>query len=532
MLFSARRDTPSLFSREETDTHVGGGTSDVLGKMTVAAHGTLELLFLRSDNVLRFPAATAAAVAETSPDVTTPQSLAAQHRFSWRGSTYLARWDSHGGGADDASMQVWRADLESGVDWRAPAAPAVMTSERYAAGFKARVSHRLSSGSLSAGVEAERDRAMYLASSSDSAGVHELAEDSTVLRAAAYAEHRLETGSFQSSVGLRAIAAQREGPALEPRVALRYRLGPDVALGVGFSRLHQPVLSLRNPASLVSALFAVDLPVIASSAGGRPGRSDQIIAELTSRAGAQSTLTLQAYWRWLHDLVLVEPLTALPFADRRYDLGSGESSGLSLSYERRSTRMMLDASYALGVSSRGAAQYEYHLGSQPRHTLTGSVAFSATPRTLLRLAAVAHSSTPTSVVRGQFEWESCDPLGVGCEAAGSPQEHVGPLEGTPVPAYVRVDAGIDAAGSSASTVASTTSARSRPMRTYWAATMSGRTRRRPTPPTCWSDCRPDRPSCSRPASNGSGRSRRTGAGSEGRHGVKCHKRTASRAPCT
>ncbi len=447
-LLSVRHESTALFTKPQTDAQVIGANGDLLGKVTLDTKGRVEFLFLRSDNALGFQAedpsdaASAAGGEQTSAGSSdaAPGSLAS-HRFDWRGSTWSARWDGHPTGSSAASLQVWRADLQTTIDWHAAGRPLAVSSARYGSGLKIRLSHSLPLGSLAAGVDAERDRVRYGVRDPGSAGAAALVSDSALGRVAGFVEHRFDTGRLAVSTGFRAALGTLGAADLEPRLAVRYRLHDGMALGAGFSRSYQPVQTLRNAASLASALFAADLPVI-SGEGRRRARADQVVVELTSRPGSRTEVTLDGYWRWLHGLVLVEPVTALPFADQRYDVGSGEAGGMSLSFQHRTARAAFAATYTLGFSSRGAARYEYHVGFDPRHALVTSLALNATPNTLVRLAAVARSRTTTSIVRGPFDWESCDPLGIGCEAAGSPQRTVGPLDGTAVPAFVRLDAGI------------------------------------------------------------------------------------------
>jgi hypothetical protein len=74
------------------------------------------------------------------------------------------------------------------------------------------------------------------------------------------------------------------------------------------------------------------------------------------------------------------------------------------------------------------------------HTLElGALVFPSATSSI-RLGLTSGLGRRATAVSGSFEWEACNLADRGCEFAGSP-EATGPLGGTRLPAYVRLDLG-------------------------------------------------------------------------------------------
>jgi hypothetical protein len=258
----------------------------------------------------------------------------------------------------------------------------------------------------------------------------------------AFAEDRRRFGRWSTSVGLRANSVNAAAVSLEPRLSLRYRLSPKVAVSAGAARVHQYVQSLRNEESLLDHAFSAELPLAVGAGGLRPARSDQLTAELETRLSRTITLKLDGYARRLVGLLAPAELSAAPFASGPPPVASGHAEGVEL--DARYHAAMLDARVNLGLAGteRDLVTSEFLPTALRGRWAAIGVIRRLDPLTSLRLATTVTDGGATSVFRSGVQWQSPGGLGGSGEIAGSPQEIVGPLNGARLPFYFRTDLGV------------------------------------------------------------------------------------------
>ncbi|MBK8233565.1 MAG: hypothetical protein IPK72_24055 [Candidatus Eisenbacteria bacterium] len=122
--------------------------------------------------------------------------------------------------------------------------------------------------------------------------------------------------------------------ALDPAITLRYRLDARSSLVGAALRTRQFQQSLRNPESLVSRIFPIELQASSESDRIPDLESDLALLALETRITPRWTATVQFHDRALRGLALVAPNTEGPFATQapvsgRPEPGSRSESAIS-----------------------------------------------------------------------------------------------------------------------------------------------------------------------------------------------------------
>jgi hypothetical protein len=298
----------------------------------------------------------------------------------------------------------------------------------------------LSGGSVSAyhlGVSAERITSEYLVSSDSS---YDLRSSPTLL--SAFAENRRSVGRWFISAGLRARSVIGSGPAIEPRLSVRYHISPVVTVSLGAARLHQYVQSMRNEESMLDYLVGAELPIAVGADGLHPARSDQVMGELALQPGKEWSLVLSGYTRLLTGVLAPALTGAGPFAAGSAPRAAGRARGVELLASYRPHQTVLMVNLGVAESERSSGELEF----DPMSSHDGWIAVGASQqfgdKTMLRFTTKIVSGAPTSVYRGRLEWQSPGGVGNSGEIAGSPDEIFGAVDGTLLPTYYRSDLGV------------------------------------------------------------------------------------------
>jgi hypothetical protein len=434
-LLGGRLGAPGLVPAEADDARLTGASSDALAKATLPlAGGALELISLSVADRASFAA---------RPRGDEPGARARRHGFEWGSHSHGASWRSAPDDAAPVSVRLWQASYEAEVAWSGESAPLWITSERTTDGLRGEVAADGDGRRLRAGVELERHRVSYRvrgAAGSDETEPGAALRGELVAIAAFVDEERRLGERWEAMLGVRG-ALLHGAPVLEPRVILRHRPHRSTSFAFGYARTHQVAQSLRNPESLVRAVFGADLPVLAGMRAAPVASADQIAGAIESEPAAGLRFSLDGYVRRLRGVVLVAPADARPFAADGFVVGTGSVAGaaLDVAWERGA----ITARGSLGAQSvetivRGGSYQPGHAASR---TLSAGVAFRPSPRTTLRAALFASSGRRTTPFEGPLDWEGCNPLDGGCEVVGAPERAAGSPGAVRLPPYVRLDLG-------------------------------------------------------------------------------------------
>jgi hypothetical protein len=447
LLVAGRRSIGELYTAAQGATTSGATFSDVFGKATLPlAGGTLGLFSLRGDDRLAFDARTE----EPAASVETVLGPGTSNQFGWSTRTYAAVWNRGAVGSLDAPRAVvrgWLTSFDASAAWARTAGPAFLTSSRSSLGLSAEGTGTLRGAELSAGAEVERLRDSYrvaddLPTRSDS-GRRAFALGGASPELSIFAEARWRWADrWALTAGARAPFGCPGSCGPEPRLALRFQPSDDLALSVGYARMHQLTQSLRNDESPIDGIVGIALPLSAQAGGPPVARADQITAAVETRLPRDVDVTLDGYVRRLDGLLLVAPSTAQPFAIGEVAWGTGAASGVGLSVVRHGVRSTTTAAYTVATTTRAAGPLEYRPAYGATQALTLATAFRLAPATTARAALWGQTGRAATLSVGPFEWSPAPLVNGAGDVAGSPQQFGGPLGGTTLPAYWRLDAGL------------------------------------------------------------------------------------------
>jgi hypothetical protein len=153
-------------------------------------------------------------------------------------------------------------------------------------------------------------------------------------------------------------------------------------------------------------------------------------------------VTLDAYTRTLHGLILVAASTREPFATDSFRTGGGQVRGLALELAHETERLSVRGTYAVGTVTRRSGDLQYTPSFAPAHVASLAADYQLGARTRLRSALWAAFGRPRTSVEGEVGWEWDDPLFRERDVTGSLRGVQGPLNRERLPAYLRLDAGI------------------------------------------------------------------------------------------
>ncbi len=435
-LVSFRSGFPAL-GPESDPSYLRGRTGDWLVKLEIPAFaGRLRLLGYDGDDELN----AAAGLGEAGGAETR------RNAFEWHSRSLGAEW-RRSFGPTGLRVAAWRADTDAESDWGGGSGGAVtLSASRADLGLVASVERASTSATTLAGVRLERSGTSYrLAAQATEESWEAVARTSHVT---AFARHsRAIAPRLALDLGA-SLAAARGDIHAGPRARIRWKPLEQLAVWGSYARLHQFAQSLRNPESVVGAIFPADLYLGAGATGVPVARSDQAVIAAEYRPGAAVRLGIQAYARNFDGLLLVALQGGDPFATAAggappFAVGSGTSRGISLDIAVSTARLGLVASYGYQRvqlrSDDGGPGYVPDHGTP--HLLEGGAIVFPTASSSIRLGVATGWGRRTTGVTGGFEWEACNLLDRGCEFAGNPHHTGQPLGAISLPGYARVDLG-------------------------------------------------------------------------------------------
>lgn len=360
------------------------------------------------------------------------------------------RWDSRSVGVGwgrrwewgSVTLRSWFASGDAGSIWNSQEEPArKMKSERRDRGLLIEAERRRADALWVAGLRIENSRTAYRV------GLHDAEEELSNLEAStptlsAFFQHVHPLGA-SIEVDLGAVITLAEGDShLGPRANVQLKPTPTLSLSAGVARMHQYSQSLRNSESVVGNVFPVDLFIGAGAPGVPVARSDQIVLAGEYRPAPGIQVSGQVYVKNFRDLLLVAPLERGGFSTGEFTTGSGTSKGIALEAAASTSRAGALASYGWQ-----RVRLEHPDGSfVPEwgavHLLDGGVVLFPTVNSTLKIGARAAMGRKTTAVDGELEWEACNLLDKGCEFGGTPEIGDGPLGGTDLPSYFRLDVSV------------------------------------------------------------------------------------------
>ncbi|HMA01278.1 MAG TPA: TonB-dependent receptor [Gemmatimonadaceae bacterium] len=430
---------------------------DLFARVTMPVRsGELELFALHADDRLSFDGApeqtaVAAAVGDRRDDERVGETRAIQHlptnRLGWNTGTGAVTWRS--GAPGHWMLSAWHTQFDARFAWTGTTR---LASSLSSTGGTASASYSLGGLRLDGGVDASEldvhyDVASLLTSNPILNGQTPLILGASSPLVTTFGEAQLSIGArWSAAAGLRSTLVAPVQAGVEPRFSLRFAPTSSLAFGVGYARTHQFVQSLRNEESLIDAVAGISLPALAGSHYGSlevpAAKSDQLIATADARLSSSLSVSATAYARRETGAVLVAPTTSQPFALTGFAVGVVRASGVSLSLTREGERVSGELGYSLGsVIDRGNG-ISYSPSYDAAQAISGALGLRVATATTLRIAASAHSGTPTSVIADPVEWMPYTSSAGRGDLAGSPQHIVGALDGSRLPAYFRIDLGI------------------------------------------------------------------------------------------
>ena len=263
-------------------------------------------------------------------------------------------------------------------------------------------------------------------------------DDERAVEAAAYAATTLGRGGLRATLGLRYSLWTTLGPAsvptldpddpsavtgavaygagevvaryggLEPRVALRYAFGDSTVVKLGYDRLRQYVHLVSN----TTAPTAVDRWKL-SDPLVRPQVGDQVSATVGRELASGVRLSVEGYYRWLHDLVDYRPGAQLllnPTLGADLLAGSGRAYGAEVLLRRTTGAVTGWVSYTLSraertVDDRGQRVNfgrPYPADFDRPHDLSVALSWQAAPRFRWGAGFVYGSGRPITYPTGAY----------------------------------------------------------------------------------------------------------------------------------
>jgi hypothetical protein len=424
-LFGLRSTFPGLLVRRGEPSHITGESYDLVAVLAAPwARGQVQGLGYSTENEI-----------EAAADPETSGSAPARNALAWKSRSLGATWTKSVRGTP-VLLRAWSATLKADGAWRGQdSLRERLVASRRDEGILAMVELGRSGKATVAGVHAARSRTTYLFRP-DSGNSFAMRVDTPV--AAAFLQHEREVvPRVRADLSLIGTAAAR-GVHASPTARIRVTPSAALSLSATYARRHQFAQSLRNPESVVSNIFPVDVYVGSGDWGVPVARSDLAIAAAEVRPAAGVRLGVQGYASRSEGVALVAPSSAGPVASDRVEEGSGRSHGLALEFGVSSARVGLLASYGVQHVRLEYSDSIYTPEHGATHSLEAGVVFFTSTTSDIRLGVSTLAGRRATAAIGAFEWEACNLLDGGCEFAGSPQREDS-LGATRLPAYVRVD---------------------------------------------------------------------------------------------
>jgi hypothetical protein len=423
VLLSARRTFRAVFVQPDEDGQSSNGFSDLFGRLSMpAAAGTIDLYYLDSRDPLTFPARV------QSP----PGSQVPTNRFTSSGSLAGAVWTRSLGLGRTATARAWTSGSAADVVWDGRNAASRLQDIGVSADY--------TSDQSEVGWIVSRTASSYRVRDSTAQGL--TLTGAPVIGVVFGTRQWTLLPQWTLSTGVRLGVTPTWGVQIEPRVWTRVVLGDRIAASLGYARIHQYLQSARNEESMLDAVLGADLPIGAGTGGLPPARSEQVTGVVEGRFGARGTVLIEAYSRRLSGLGLVAMASRLPLLVGAVPVGRGSVLGGDATVTYQTHRLDVRAQFGLLAANRSTPVTGYRL-SDPSERLAVGVAYRFSHKTVVRTAVWVESGRTTTLVQGGLQFEPVAPVSDNGELMGTPANAPGPLNTAPLPAYSRVDLGVD-----------------------------------------------------------------------------------------
>jgi CarboxypepD_reg-like domain/TonB-dependent Receptor Plug Domain len=433
-LLSMRSGFPSFLIGNQDPSHVRGRSADGIGTLsTPLLGGEARLLGYGSVNTISVAAAPESSAISEAMEGTRRSTL------TWQSQSYGAEWTRRLGGAS-LRLQAWSAYSGARGIWRgADSLAGHLSALRRDEGLVAMVETGGEGRASAAGIRAERSRTSYDLRSL-AGGIPILELDGRTPVWAAFVQHARPLsarGGFEAGL----TAATAIGRLfLSPSAQLTWKPAGGLTVTGAYARRHQFAQSVRNPESVVSTIFPVDLYVGAGSTGMPVARSDLGILAVENRPMPGVRVRAQAFARGFRSLALVAPRNVGPYSATGFVTGNGEACGLSMEVGASGKRYGAVASYGLQHVRLEYRDTSYVPDHGATHSLAGGVIVFPSATSSVRLGVESILGRRATAAASLYEWGACSLLDRGSEFVGSPSQ--GTLGATRLPAYLRVDLGV------------------------------------------------------------------------------------------
>jgi len=422
-LWSERAVFPGFPDPQREPTYLRGETGDRLVKVEAPfAAGRLRLLGYESSSELD-----AAGIGAT------------RNTFGWRSGSYGGEWQrplSSG----RLSLRFWLARGTASALWHiSDLSSEGLSGRRSDAGLSGTLERGTEHGHTALGIRIQTSRTTYRLRSDSASGI---SLDTRAPLGALFVERsQILSEHVEIQTSLTATGAAG-GVRLSPRTWVYWRPGAAWVVSAGYARTHQFAQSLRNPESVAGAVFPAELFVGASESGVPVARGNEGIVAAEYRPAAGLRVGAQGYMRNFHEVVLVAPGAADPFATRGFTVGSGRAQGFAIDLAATRARYDVLASYGWQRVrfTYGPTSYVPDYGAT--HVLDAGVMVHPSHVISFRIGASGRFGRRVTPLATPFEWESCNMTDRGCEFGGSPRPDPDSLGATRLPGYFRLDLGV------------------------------------------------------------------------------------------
>lgn len=252
---------------------------------------------------------------------------------------------------------------------------------------------------------------------------------------------------LRADVGLHAslfYVDRRLRHGLSPRASLSYRPTAQVSVKGAYTRTVQYVHRLSQ--SYLSLPTDLWIPV---TSGFRPETADKVaIGGCWSSREGKFEVTLEAYWKWMHNLVeyrdehyLRPPLDRW---DARLTSGRGTSKGIDLKIEKRIGKLTGHIAYSLAWADRTFSEKNggktYPARFDQRHSINVSASWRASGKVTLNASWTGHSGNRFTLLPQSWETPS---FGGTVNSVQDEAPLRAPLNNYRLPFYHRLDLSCD-----------------------------------------------------------------------------------------